>query len=318
VLIAVYLTHPTISCWQITSEQVARLCRSLPDDTITHCATETEFLQALPRAEGVLTWEFGRQRLKQAPELRWIATPAAGHEWIDIGSDTTIGVFHGSYHGELIGETVLAMMLAQARGVLKASCLQTLQQWPRVALGQHSRPLRGSHVVIVGFGNIGRWIARLAKPFGVRLTGVRRRATKDPAEKLDGAERIVPVTELDRVLPLADHLVVCLPKTAETDHLIDARRLSLLPRTACVYNVGRGNAIDENALTELLRTGRIAGAGLDVFEEEPLAKDSPLRRLPNVLVMPHAAALSPNYLDLFLDEFIERIRSGSLANDATR
>ena len=317
-LIAVHLTHPTISCWEITAEQVARLRRSLPDDTIVRCATETEFLEALPHAEGALVWEFGRERLERAPHLRWIATPAAGREWIDIGADSGVEVFHGSYHGELIGETVLAMMLAQARGVLKASRLQTRRPWPRVALERHSRPLRGSHLVIVGFGNIGRWIARLAKPFGVRITGVRRHAAQESAGELDGAERIVAVSELDRVLPLADHLVVCLPGTADTDHLIDARRLSLLPPTACVYNVGRGNAIDEAALTELLRSGRIAGAGLDVFEKEPLAKDSPLRSLPNVLVMPHAAALSPNYLDLFLDEFTERIRSGSLASDTIR
>jgi len=112
----------------------------------------------------------------------------------------------------------------------------------------------------------------------------------------------------DTVLVETDFLVVCLPRSGETDHIIGARRLRLLPTGAVVINVGRGNAIDEASLAAMLEAHRLGGAYLDVYEQEPLPEDSPLRSAPNVLLMPHASAISPNYLDLFVEEFIQRYR----------
>ncbi len=161
--------------------------------------------------------------------------------------------------------------------------------------------------MILGFGNIGRWVGRLAKPFGVRITGVRKNPGRPP-EYFEAEDTQLPAERLDDVLPRADHLVLTLPGGSGTRHLIDARRLSLLPAPAVIYNVGRGSAIDEPALVAALKSGSIAGAALDVYEKEPLAADSPLRDLPNALLLPHAAAISPNYMDLFIDEFVGKFR----------
>jgi phosphoglycerate dehydrogenase-like enzyme len=169
------------------------------------------------------------------------------------------------------------------------------------------RPLRGSHLVILGFGNVGRWVGKLAKPFGVRITGMSRRPRPQP-EYFTAGDAVTPANRLDTVLPHADHLMLALPSGPATDHIIDRRRLALLKPQAWLYNIGRGNAVDTAALAKALAAGRLAGACLDVFEEEPLPADHPLRALPNVLLMPHASAIAPNYLDLFLNEFIEHCR----------
>ena len=116
------------------------------------------------------------------------------------------------------------------------------------------------------------------------------------------------VEKLDSVLPTTDFLVVCLPRGGTTDSILDRRRLDLLPPRAVLVNVGRGNAVDEPALVEKLANGELAGAYLDVYRDEPLLPDSPLRSCSTAFLMPHAAAISPNYLDLFLDEFVGKFR----------
>jgi phosphoglycerate dehydrogenase-like enzyme len=163
--------------------------------------------------------------------------------------------------------------------------------------------LRGSHVVIVGFGSIGRTIGKQLKGFGVRITGVKRSPAHAP-DYFDKDDRIASTEALDQILPQADHLVLCLPGGKDTDRLLDQRRLALLPLRAWVYNVGRGNAIDEEALARSLKDGALSGACLDVYEREPLPSGSPLRTAPNVLLMPHASAFAPNYMDRYLDELI--------------
>ena len=101
--------------------------------------------------------------------------------------------------------------------------------------------------------------------------------------------------------------MLCLPASPDTDGILDARRLELLPAHAGIYNVGRGNAIDERALAAWLAARPLAAACLDVFREEPLAADSPLRALPNCLILPHLSAIAPDFLDLFVEELIERL-----------
>jgi len=304
VKLTVWLTHRSVPCWQLTPEQAARLERELPGVAVTCCADEAAFLAALPAAEVAVVWRFDAAWLARAPRLRRLATPAAGRDYFQLPPTAGVAVSYGRFHGELMAETVLGMMLAGARGILEAQRRQLQgEAWPRAALGGQMRPLRGSHLVVLGFGAIGQWVGRLAGPFGVRITGIRRSAMPRP-EWFAAEDRVATPEQLDALLPTADHLVLTLPGDTGTDGLLDERRLRLLPPRARVYNVGRGNAIDEAALAAALREGRLAGAGLDVFQTEPLAADSPLRRAPNVLLMPHVSAVAPNYLDLFLDEFI--------------
>ncbi len=309
--VAVWLTNRQVACWHFTEQNAALLRRELPAAQVVVCADEAQFLAVLPEASAALVWRFDPAWLERAPRLRRLATPAAGHDWLRVPPRPGLQITYGAFHGEIIAETVLGLMLGACRGLLHAQRLQDAGAvWPRNELAPGMRPLRGSHAVILGFGAIGQWIARLAKPFGVRITGVRRRSGMPRPEYFDAADRLVAPDKLDALLPAADHLILALPGDTGTDCILDARRLALLPPGACLYNVGRGNAVDETALAAALRENRLAFAGLDVFQQEPLPADSPLRLCPNALLLPHASAIAPNYLDLFVREFAASFLNG--------
>ncbi|MDR0362059.1 MAG: D-2-hydroxyacid dehydrogenase [Planctomycetota bacterium] len=303
---AIFLRHETIPLPVPRPDFIDRARRLLPEFEWSECADEKTFLAQLPRADAVLVWRFDAAWRGLAEKLRWIATPAAGAELIGVQPDDRLVVSHGAFHGVLMSETVLALMLAFVRGIKAGFDLRD-DPWPRARLTEIARPLAGSTALILGFGHIGKWIGRRLKALDVRLVGVNRTDLARP-DYMESGDSVVPADELDRWLPEADHAILVLPSGRGTDKIMDARRLALLKAGAYLYNVGRGNAVDEEALAEALRSGRLAGAGLDVFEREPLPADSPLRRCPNAILLPHVSAMAPNYLDLFLDEFAASAR----------
>ena len=300
--IVVFQEHE-VPCFCIKARHIARLKASYPKAKVTWCHSQAAFLKALPKAQVVLSWEFRQPWFARAPELRRVATPAAGRDFFEITPPPQVKVLHGAFHGPLMAETVLGLMLAVNRGILEAYRRQLQGElWPREAMND-VRLLRGSHAVIVGFGHIGTVIGRLLKAFGVRVTGVRRTPSQRRPSWFGKDDVQVAATQLDQVLPEADHLILVLPSDTGTDRLIDAARLARLPQHAVVYNVGRGNCIDEAALAKALKSGALRGACLDVFAEEPLTKTSPLaKNLPGLVRLPHASAFTDLYLDRFLDE----------------
>ncbi|HEX7667642.1 MAG TPA: D-2-hydroxyacid dehydrogenase, partial [Polyangiaceae bacterium] len=151
-------------------------------------------------------------------------------------------------------------------------------------------------ILIVGLGRIGEALAKRAKAFDVKMIGVKRSPDRRHDESI-GVDRVVGLADLDAVLPEADHVVLALPLTGETRHLFDARRIARMKRDAFLYNVGRGALVDEPALVQALIEKRIAGAGLDVFEEEPLPAESPLWKLENVILTPHVSGITPRYYE---------------------
>ena len=159
-------------------------------------------------------------------------------------------------------------------------------------------------MVLIGLGKVGARIAQLSAALGVKVIGHRR---SGEGVKPAGVARIVDSAALDEALPNADLLVIAAPETSETKKLIDRRRLELLPSRAVVVNVGRGSVIDEAALIDLLRSGRIRGAALDVFGEEPLPPESPLWEMPNVIISPHSASTVVQENDRIVDLFIENL-----------
>lgn len=303
--IVTFLEHPDVPAWTFTQAHAERLRAALPGASVTVCHDEAAFLAALPEATVALVWRFEQAWLERAPHLRHLFTPAAGRDYFRLEPRPGLRITYGSFHGRIMGETVAALLLAEFRGV--AECLRRADEpWPVAAVAPRQRTLRGAHVVILGFGHIGEWIGRLLKPFGVRLTGVRRRPGRRPAY-FDQQDLVISAGGLDAVLHEADALVLALPGGPETDRILDARRLALLPSRAVLCNVGRGNAVDHAALAEALVAGRLAAACLDVFAVEPLPADAPLRRAPHLTLMPHISAVAPEYLDLFLDEVIAEL-----------
>lgn len=285
----------------------------IPEVEWRPCPDREAFLRDLPEARGAVVWEFRPKWLENAPMLRLISTPAAGKDWVRVEPRPGLAVEFGTFHGELIGETVLGLVLAFARGIRHSMERQRSEPWARGEIAGGMRAVRGSHAVIVGFGHIGKWIGHYLKPLGVRLTGVNRRDISRP-DYFDREDRVIGLADLDAVLPEADHLILALPGGEGTDGVIDSRRLALLPRHAVLYNIGRGNAVDMPALVRALGSGALAGAGLDVFDREPLPADAPIRDCPNVILMPHVSAFGPNYMSLYMRELLSLVRMHMLGN----
>lgn len=297
---------PRIASWRLSDAQKARMRAELPVARFAFCDDEATFLHALPAARAAVVWSFRPEWADLAPHLEWVATPAAGRDYFPP-PPPRIECTYGSFHGRIIGETVLGMLLAASRGLLQAQAAQHAgDPWPRVAIAPAMRTLRGGRAVILGYGAIGRWIARYLAPMGVRVAGVRRHPV--PENEIPGVE-VLPPAAIDALLPSADFLVLALPGTPETEGILDVRRIALLSPSCIVCNVGRGSAVDEDALADALRAGRLRAACLDVFRIEPLPAGSPLLRCPNLFAFPHSSAIAPEYLDLFLDEYVALFRA---------
>jgi phosphoglycerate dehydrogenase-like enzyme len=173
-------------------------------------------------------------------------------------------------------------------------------------------PIAGRTAVIIGFGDLGQAAGRAAKKLGLRVIAVTR---SGKATRL--AEVVVPASRIERVLPNADFVIVAAPLTSDTRGLLDRARLDLLKPGAAFINIGRSAIVDYDALREKLAAGRLAGAVLDVFDEEPLPRDSSLWDTPNVIVMPHITCDAPGYAERLLDRWFvnfERFLSGRKLN----
>jgi phosphoglycerate dehydrogenase-like enzyme len=236
-------------------------------------------------ADAVYFWRAEREDLEVAwprlERLRWIQTASAGVDGLLfpelVASDVVVTNARGVFD-EPIAEWVIAMLLVTTTDTLRTLELQREARWQH----RQTRRLAGRRLVVVGPGPIGRAAARKARALGMQVTAVGRTARED-AE----LGPIAPIDHLDEALANADHVLNALPLTPGTARLIDAAAFAAMPASATFLNVGRGATVDEAALIEALRTGGIAGAALDVFEEEPLPSDSPLWFMPNVVVSPH-------------------------------
>ena len=226
--------------------------------------------------------------IETLPNLQWLHLGFAGIDGPFFGGLLDRGVRLSNSPGaaaEPIAHTAMAGLLSLARRLPHYQALQRDHRWRSLPVDEHPRDLSVQTLLIYGLGTIGSELARLARAFGLYVIGVRRSL----ATAQDQADEVVHPDALDTVLPRADWLAVTANLTSETRGAIDARRLALLPEGAHVINVARGRIIDESALVEALRSHRIAGAFLDVFEVEPLPAESPLWDLPNVIVTPHAS-----------------------------
>ena len=244
--------------------------------------------------------------LADAPELRWIQSWSAGVDWLlasDAPLPAALQVTNASgVHAVPIAEHVFALLLATARSLPALFRAQRDRQWAPDGVAPFE--LEGKQMVLLGVGEIGARVARLAAAFGMFVTAVRHHPDAEP---VDGVARTVGTDALLDVLPEADVLVVTLPLTDATRGMVGAGALAALPERAVVINIGRGEVIDQDDLVSALAHGRIAAAGLDVFEDEPLPEDSPLWTMDRVLVTPHVAGLTPHYADRALSIFLDNL-----------
>jgi phosphoglycerate dehydrogenase-like enzyme len=234
--------------------------------------------------------------------LRWLHVGGVGVDWALfpalVESDVILTNCRGVFDTSL-PEHLLSLMLAQLKELPVTFAAQQRHVWQKRVL----RPLAGSRAVIVGAGSIARGAARLLGALGVTVSLVGRSARHDPV-----FGPIHAITELDGLLPATDWLIVLAPLTPETRGLIGATELARLPSSARLVNFGRGPTVDQAALVEALREGRLAGAVLDVFEKEPLPAQSPLWEMPNVIVSPHIGGDEWDTLGLMAEIFRSNLR----------
>lgn len=307
--VSVFLENP-VPVFAPTDAQFGRLRERLPGRDVRLCRSEADFLAALPETEIALVWTFRQEWFALAPRLRAVCTPAAGRDYFRVAPPPGVELRYGSFHGAIMGETAAAAVLGFARGLLPFASLMRVAggaaAWPRDAFAPVARRVAGSTAVVLGFGHIGRAAGERLHALGVRIVGVSRGAHPAP-DWFGPGDRLATAAELEAALPLADHLLCFLPSGPDTDRLLDAPRLALLKPSAFLANFGRGNLVDEDALAAALRAGRLGGALLDVFSEEPLPLSSPLRAAPRCWLLPHASAFAPDYLDLCFEEFARTV-----------
>jgi phosphoglycerate dehydrogenase-like enzyme len=205
-------------------------------------------------------------------------------------------------HPVQIAEHAFAMMLAFARKLHEAMRHQAGGKWQAPA-GESLGELYEKTLLMIGLGAIGERVAQVGSALGMRVLGVRRRQVEPP-----GVEAVYPLDRLQDILPQCDFVVLAPPLTQETRGMIGERELRAMKKSAFLVNVGRGRLIDEAALIRALQDGWIAGAGLDVFETEPLPAESPLWAMPNVIITAHYAGASPRYYERAMPIFLDNLR----------
>ena len=240
--------------------------------------------------------------------LRWAHSASAGvgaSLYPEMRTSDVILTNSAGVYAPAIAETVMAVLFFFARGLDFAVRAQAERRWDKTPFDDTESPvgeLGEATLGIVGFGGIGHEVARRAEAMGMEVLALRRSGG-------------IP---LDELLPRSDYLLLSLPETPETRGMIGAAELAKLPKGAVLVNVGRGSVLDEGALVQALRSGRLRGAGLDVFAREPLPEDSPLWATPGVLVLPHISGASPYFwtrqLDLIRDNLHRYLAGRPLRN----
>jgi phosphoglycerate dehydrogenase-like enzyme len=248
------------------------------------------------------------EMLQIAPKLKWIQSPSAGVEFVArvpelVASDIILTNTRGA-HGPSIGEHAMALLLAMTRHIPESLERQHEKTWSRGGLYRSAREVGGLTMGIIGFGAIGRGIAQRARSFDMNVIAV-------DAQAVDGAglvDMVWPIGRLDDLLTQSDVVVVACPLTPETHHIIGAEQLAKMKDDAYLIVVSRGGIVQQDALLDTLKSGRLAGAGIDVVEQEPMPADDPLWDAPRLILTPHLAGASAPKERRVVEIFRENLR----------
>lgn len=276
--------------------------------------TPEAFANLAPEADVIMLWwpppRLLEQVLAMAPRVRWIHSPAAGLDGVlspAVAASPAVLTNGRGVFSQSLGEFALAAILFFAKDLRRMVRSQQAGRWDPFDVGE----IRFQTVGIVGYGDIGRACAQRAKAFGMRVLGLRKRPEESQGDPW--ADQVYGLNQLETMLPECDYVIAAAPLTPETRGMIGDAAFASMKPDAVLINVGRGPVVDEAALIRALGSGRIRGAALDVFAVEPLPAGHPFYRLENVLLSPHCADHTRDWLDqamLFFLENFARYRSG--------
>ena len=262
------------------------------------------FNSSMSNSDILLTYDFPTNNLKSiAPNLKWIHCTAAGVEHLfpfDWTYDNLKITNSSGVHAKKAGEYGLMSVLMLQNHLPKIITNQKNKEF----ISTFGNPIAGKNIVLVGTGALGSSMAKLVEPLGANIIGVNKKG-----KSVEGCSQILTIDKLDTVLPKADILYLALPETPETKNLINKRRLDLLKTTCGIVNIGRQSALDYEVLCDKLEKSEIAGAILDVFNPEPIDKNSRLWNTKNLVITPHVSSDdNGNYVKMTLELFVKNLK----------
>jgi len=287
-----------------SKEYLERLRRLLPECEIIapfHW-NEDEILSLATKADVILHSRVSRKIINATEKLKLIQTGGTGVDKVDIDAAAAKGALVCNAVGFTavwVAEHAIALMLALAKNITILDDELRKGVWHR----RSSQKLHGKTLGIIGLGSIGVEIAKRMKAFGMRIVAIKRHPSAELKEKL-GIDFLGSLKDLDSILTESDFLIISVVLTPETRRIMGKREFGIMKETAFLVNISRGQVIDEGALILALEKGKIAGAGLDVFEREPISPDNPLLKMKNVVLTPHSAGGNSLEASLESIEFI--------------
>ena len=283
------------------------LAKEYPQIEFAHCADRMDLVKQIVDAEVYVGW-LNRDLFLAAKKLQWVQSPSSGINYYlaipeFVESDVLLSSARGT-HSACLADSVFGMILAFTRRIREFILSQQKHEWTQRELRGEMVELTDSTMGIVGFGTVGRAVAKRAQAFDMRIIGV----DLFPGEKPDYVAELRGLDSLDDLLRESDYIVVTVPHTPQTHGMIGAEQIAEMKRGALLVGISRGDIIDEAALVVALRSHRLAGAALDVFSQEPLPEDSELWDLSSLLITPHAAGGTQFENQYVLDIFAENMR----------
>jgi phosphoglycerate dehydrogenase-like enzyme len=300
-----------LDLWNVPAWFGERLSQEFPQLRVKQRDNYEGVEDDLREAEIVFTLSLRPQQFAAAPRLRWIHAPSAAvHQLLfpELVESKVVVTNSREVHGPVVAEHVMALIFALAKKIPQSALYQQKHIWGQEAIWNEGwRPceIAGATLGLVGVGSIGRRVAEMASAVGMRVIAVREHVENGTPE---GVETVFAPSELDDMLRQSDYVVLAAPLIAATEGLINRNRLAVMKPQAFLINVGRGAQVDEAALVAALRSKRIAGAALDVFEREPLPADSPLWSVNNLLITPHTAGLTDKLWQRQYEVFSDNLR----------
>jgi phosphoglycerate dehydrogenase-like enzyme len=292
--LAIGVWHSFFSEWNAKPVMEETLRQRWPQMNVVHVTDVQRLPAELADADIFVGSVLRPAQFSAAKKLKWVHSTSAGVGQLMYPELRNSGVVVTNASGIFsvpMAEHIIGLILALARNFPDTVRQQEKAIWSQQDLWdkpQHLAEVNGTLLLIVGYGSIGREVAKRAQALGMRVWGVTRSGKGDATH----AEKIVTSAELHNVLPQADYVLLCAPETSETNSLIGTQQLTQMKRGARIINVGRGSLLDEAALISALESGALGGAALDVAQTEPLPASSPLWHAPNLFITPHTSALS--------------------------
>ena len=290
--------HPFTE-WRPKPIMAEAIRKRWPEMRVVHLPNYDTLPEELLDTDIFVGYSLRAEQLQAAKKLKWIHSTAAGVAqlmYLELRDSGIMVTNPSGIFSVPMAEHTMGLLLALARNFPDSVRGQDRSKWAQQEIWdkpQHLTELNGKVLLIVGYGSIGREVAKRAKAFDMRVWGVTRSGAGEHAH----VEKILAATQLHEALPDADYILVCAPETAETKHLIGTAEIARMKRGARLINVGRGSLLDEAALVAALESGALGGAALDVAPIEPLPAESPLWKAPNLFITPHTSGVSDRLWD---------------------